>query len=91
MEIQAPEMVAPAGQEALYVLPRESFRELYWSGLVPDMVSVINSCSSVGVATHCWLLMSQKSTLHPNVQLNSLAYRDAGPDIIIATHSKIME
>jgi len=76
------------GQEALYVLPTESVsRELYWSGLVSDMVSVINSCSSVGGDS--LLVVDEQSLLHPNVQRQLLSIRDAGPDIVY-THSEII-
>jgi hypothetical protein len=90
MEIQSPEMLdVPQGKKFLmFCLENRIPRELYWSGFGFQIWCQLLTHVARSSDNSLLVVDEPEVYLHPDVQRQLLSIlRDAGPDIIIATHS----
>ncbi len=89
MEIQPPELADPInGELAMFCLENRITRELYWAGFGFQVWCQL--LTHVSRSRHSSLLIVDEPEvyLHPDVQRQLLGLlREAGPDILLATHS----
>jgi energy-coupling factor transporter ATP-binding protein EcfA2 len=89
MEIQAPEKVGPFAEKlSMFCLEKRISRELYWSGFGFQIWCQLLTHITRAREDSIVVVDEPENYLHPDVQRQLLAIlRDAGPDILLATHS----
>lgn len=89
MEIQPPELVdLLSGKLSMFCLENRMSRELYWAGFGFQIWCQLLTHISISSNDSLLIVDEPEIYLHPDVQRHLLSIlRDAGPDIVIATHS----
>ncbi len=89
MEIQPPELADPInGELAMFCLENRITRELYWAGFGFQVWCQLLTHVSRSKRNSLLIVDEPEVYLHPDVQRQLLGLlREAGPDILLATHS----
>ncbi|MFL6207294.1 MAG: ATP-dependent nuclease [Pyrinomonadaceae bacterium] len=88
MEIRAPELNSQLGKLSMFCLEKRIPRELYWSGFGFQIWCQLLTHIARSGDEALFIVDEPEVYLHPDVQRQLLGIlRDAGPDIILATHS----
>lgn len=89
MEIQPPELADPVnGELAMFCLENRITRELYWAGFGFQVWCQLLTHISRAKYSSLLIVDEPEVYLHPDVQRQLLGLlREAGPDILLATHS----